>query len=122
MSLTPPPSVPGSQAATTVRVQSASTSPAEKANAVNTPERLLIEPLVLPHGKHLPQQWCIATAVAHVLHFSGRSFPGDPEVSESRRNDQKKASAPSARSKPAAGRVTHDSRGNAVWNWAIDTD
>ena len=41
-------------------------------------------------------------------------------MSESRRNVKKKADA---NGPPAAvGRVVHDSRGNAIWNWAIDTD
>jgi hypothetical protein len=43
-------------------------------------------------------------------------------VSESRRNEPKQADAPAARPQPVAGRIVHDSRGNAVWNWAIDTD
>jgi hypothetical protein len=44
-------------------------------------------------------------------------------MSKSRRPDLRLAVARSASReiKPATGKVTHDDRGNAIWDWAIET-
>jgi hypothetical protein len=44
-------------------------------------------------------------------------------MSKSRRPDLRLAtSRPASRElQPASGRVTHDDRGNAIWDWAIET-
>ena len=42
-------------------------------------------------------------------------------MSKNRRHELRLVGAPAPTRQTVAGKVTHDSRGNAVWDWALDT-
>ena len=42
-------------------------------------------------------------------------------MSKNRRHELRLVGAPPPVRQPVAGKMTHDSRGNAVWDWALDT-